>query len=785
MSDDPHLSRDCNVAGMPVIGMLADLPCCDFQRGPDPLVFPSPPPVFPPPPELPCFEIVDIDAFIELDFDCSLLLSNCEVAVTPTAGNNQKPPDIFCDGATWYGDRFTFQSGTALVSLEAGSATAEVTVTAHYLNGNGEEMSVGPEVLVKTVSLKQVLVACEELESPEITAECSLTEVYDSVRGFPFDLAITAQPECGRFSVEPETVWVKNPCSPSRLPVTVHWKLDDEIVYSWKTYVEIEDAEVETECETTEEAFSPAPGINCVRYRLRCRNRYCDHTTEWAEQETLLCAGSISSYSISAPVGNYAYTYIDSYAPRAWELQASNDPVNDGWTLVDKRTGISSYSSTDPIRVFSLSEPSDEYRYWRLHITETVGSQTYTQYVGVGRWRLYSDRWGLDESDVWTAEEAAKLLPGGLAYLGRFDPTDPQTAKQISLFAASNNTPAPITCYATPVQSGSAAYPVFDGDYSTGGWISTSMTPTTADNMWVGIDYGRDVMVGSFELWPNPNTSTGYRQIKSFVLQASDDTLALNNAGKVWTTIATVTNNPENKANVIRYKIDTAPAPYRAYRVCIREFYTTASSQAYIAELKLFEYVDDFNPVGLFSRITAGMTGTLQFVGQNRTFNISAVDIICDSNARARIHDPDIQWSENFSVEGPARWRGHKEFPLNTLLDDYSIEMSGVDVHGNTIGDALFCFVEFYEAVRQTEFDTPISTRFAVEPKESIPVGSFHYLTDEPRYHCVMLEDFVFSRTDLAQVKLDPAIAVRVALETEHGSLRVGSLESVINTDCL
>lgn len=196
---EPFLPKDCNTEGMPKLEEMADMLCCDFQRGPEPFVFPPAPPISPPPTELPCITEADLDIPIDLVCECD--------SVTVTEVDPENPPQA--------SDSISFE------------------ITAHYTDcEGGEAPSVGPTTIVRTVSQRECFQYCE---IPPPTVELAPTGRVDENKGLEYQLVVDEDPSCGNYSAyfvpvgedgPTDLIWLSDPCAYSVLPVRVEWKVD-------------------------------------------------------------------------------------------------------------------------------------------------------------------------------------------------------------------------------------------------------------------------------------------------------------------------------------------------------------------------------------------------------------------------------------------------------------------------------------------------------------------------------------------------------------------------------
>jgi len=186
-------------------------------------------------------------------------------------------------------------------------------------------------------------------------------------------------------------------------------------------------------------------------------------------------------------------------------------------------------------------------------------------------------------------------------------------------------------------------------------------------------------------------------------------------------------------------------------------------------------------------RITGGMSGSLTYVsGQSR--KIHRIDIVCDSNARARLRNEDFEWQEE-DLGHISYWRGVKRILVPVFLTEYTFQFRGTNVSNTLIGDGIIYAVYFYEETQQTEYDLPILVRFAVEVSRNVPEGIFYYTDHGGREHCVAVNEVILTPAELTDILHDPATRTQLNLPVRPAPDRQGTISGTIpgniNTNCL
>ena len=182
------------------------------------------------------------------------------------------------------------------------------------------------------------------------------------------------------------------------------------------------------------------------------------------------------------------------------------------------------------------------------------------------------------------------------------------------------------------------------------------------------------------------------------------------------------------------------------------------------------------------NRITGGMSGNLTYQSE-LSRKICRIDIVCDSNARARLLNEGFDWQEE-DLGDIVYWRGINILAEPEFITEYTFQFSGKDSQGNVIGDGIIHSVQFYEEVQETEYDSPILVRFAIDVNHNNQEGIFYYTDDNGREHCVAVNEVRFTNAEFEHLHHDPATQTTLKLTTEHGTIS-GVVSGAVNTDCL
>jgi hypothetical protein len=181
------------------------------------------------------------------------------------------------------------------------------------------------------------------------------------------------------------------------------------------------------------------------------------------------------------------------------------------------------------------------------------------------------------------------------------------------------------------------------------------------------------------------------------------------------------------------------------------------------------------------NRITGGMSGNLTYQSE-QSRKICRIDIVCDSNARARLLNEGFDWQEE-DLGDFLFWRGINILPVPEFITEYTFQFSGRDTNGNVIGDGIIHCVHFYEEIEQTEYDSPILVRFAIDINRNVQEGIFYYIGDNGREHCVAVNDVQFTNAEFEHLRHDPATQTTLKLTTEHGTIS-GIISGAVNLEC-
>jgi hypothetical protein len=109
---------------------------------------------------------------------------------------------------------------------------------------------------------------------------------------------------------------------------------------------------------------------------------------------------------------------------------------------------------------------------------------------------------------------------------------------------------------------------------------------------------------------------------------------------------------------------------------------------------------------GKKEKIAAGMTGSLVYQSE-QSKKICRIDIVCDSNARARLLNEGFDWQEE-DLGALVYWRGINILEEPTYITEYTFAFGGMDSEKNWIGEGVIFSTHFYEEVQRTEYDSPM-----------------------------------------------------------------------------
>jgi len=182
------------------------------------------------------------------------------------------------------------------------------------------------------------------------------------------------------------------------------------------------------------------------------------------------------------------------------------------------------------------------------------------------------------------------------------------------------------------------------------------------------------------------------------------------------------------------------------------------------------------------NRITGGMSGNLLYRSE-QSRKICRIDIVCDSNARARLLNEGFDWQEE-DLGDVVYWRGINILQEPEFITEYVFQFGGKDSHDNIIGDGIIHSVHFYEEVQETEYDSPILVRFAIDVNKNVQEGIFYYIDDNGREHCVAVNEVQFTNAEWEHLHHDPATQTTLKLTTEHGTIS-GIVAGAVNLECL
>ena len=225
----------------------------------------------------------------------------------------------------------------------------------------------------------------------------------------------------------------------------------------------------------------------------------------------------------------------------------------------------------------------------------------------------------------------------------------------------------------------------------------------------------------------------------------------------------------------------TVRIPFRALSPGISNFVqvvvTTYYAERQVVELNAIRIVRKNK-----NRITGGMAGTVTYrSGQSR--KIHRIDLICNSNARARLLNDGFGWQEE-DLGTETFWRGIHFLPKPGFITDYAFSFSGKDAEGKYIGDGVIHAAQFYEEDQQTEYDSPITVKFAVNINKNTQEGIHYYVDDDGREHCVAVNDVELTQAEYEHLRYDPAIRMMLYLPHEHGTVS-GIVNGTVNIGCL
>jgi hypothetical protein len=228
-------------------------------------------------------------------------------------------------------------------------------------------------------------------------------------------------------------------------------------------------------------------------------------------------------------------------------------------------------------------------------------------------------------------------------------------------------------------------------------------------------------------------------------------------------------------------------AIYDRLLIYVDEVTRLESLQRVDVEVKTFldriDVIEDVHFVtGKKEKIAAGMSGSLIYQSE-LSRKICRIDIVCDSNARARLLNEGFDWQEE-DLGTLVYWRGINIIEAPTYITEYIFDFGGTDAEGNWINEGIVFSTHFYEEVQKTEYDSPIVVRFAIDVNRNVQEGIFYYIDDNGREHCIAVNEIQFTKAEYEHLQHDPAMRIAINLETVHGRISC-TCPGAINIECL
>ena len=193
-----------------------------------------------------------------------------------------------------------------------------------------------------------------------------------------------------------------------------------------------------------------------------------------------------------------------------------------------------------------------------------------------------------------------------------------------------------------------------------------------------------------------------------------------------------------------------------------------------------------------YFKIASGMSGTMVYsAGQLK--KIARIEIVCDSNARARLVNEDFRWAIEEVERTPGnphvRYRGIHDMEPPQHLDGYSFSFGEQDTLGDFIGDGTVYGIYFYEQPELTQNDSPVAIHFGIELHKNEQEGVFYYIDDFGWHHCVAVNDLEMTPAELEHLTEDDVMETVLRFTVSLPHAEEGTIQyrcpGTVNTACL
>jgi hypothetical protein len=317
-------------------------------------------------------------------------------------------------------------------------------------------------------------------------------------------------------------------------------------------------------------------------------------------------------------------------------------------------------------------------------------------------------------------------------------------------------------------------------NYALGSWLHNSTSSTTSI-LKVPVSYLGEECVLELDVRWNLEVSSsswqGYYSAEFFVSRLND-TSQSSHLARFYQSVRSTTSGTQRNvgSETVRLELNADTLNINKENFVQIVVYSYSSNRCEVELSGLRRVRENKN------RITGGMSGTLLYQSE-QSRNIARIDMVCDSNARARLLNEGFDWQEE-DLGDLSYWRGICLLPEPEFMTEYTFEFGGKDLHGTLIGDGIIHSVQFYEVVQETEWDSPILVRLAIDVSCNVQEGIFYYTDDNGREHCVAVNEVQFTQAEFEHLHHDPATQTTLRLTTEHGTIS-GIVSGAVNIDCL